>query len=168
LNVALISFRKVIMRIVRRVVVLAACLAVVSLTSVSAKPERVAPERAMALVSRAVTYLKDHGKSEAARAFNDPKGAFVEGELYIFVLDANGRYVAYGADPMLVGADVHDLVDAEGTPIVQQMIERTKGKPDAMIEYVWLNRPENKVEHKRSYVIREDDWIIGAGYYTDD
>jgi cytochrome c len=147
---------------------LAACLALLVALPASADTDRAGPERAMALVARAVTYLKAHGKDDAAKAFNDPKGPFVQGELYIFVLGTDGHYVAYGADPMLVGADVHDLKDAEGTPIVQQMIDRTASKPDAMVEYVWLNRPENKVEHKRSYVIREGDWIIGAGYYTDD
>ncbi|KAA0592628.1 cytochrome c [Azospirillum lipoferum] len=123
------------------------------------------PEQAKSLVAEAVAYLKAKGPEEAAKAFQDPKGSFRRGELYVFVFDTDGRYVASGANPKLAGSDAAQLKDAEGKPIVQAMITETKDKPNAVIDYVWLNRQTNKVEHKHSYVTRDGRYIVGAGTY---
>jgi cytochrome c len=129
--------------------------------------EHATPEQAKALVQDAVTYLKAKGSDEAIKSFNDPKGNFVRGELYIFVFDKAGNYVASGANPRLAGTTAADLKDAEGKPLVQEMIAATRDKPEAAVDYVWLNRKTNKVEHKHSYVVREGGYIIGSGTYGD-
>ncbi|QCG96156.1 hypothetical protein E6C67_20200 [Azospirillum sp. TSA2s] len=123
------------------------------------------PEQAKSLVADAVAYLKAKGPDEASKAFQDPKGSFRRGELYVFVFDTDGRYVASGANPKLAGTDAANLKDAEGKPIVQAMISETKEKPNAVIDYVWLNRQTNKVEHKHSYITRDGRYIVGAGTY---
>lgn len=123
------------------------------------------PEQAKSLVAEAVAYLKAKGPDEATKAFQDPKGSFRRGELYVFVFDTDGHYVASGANPKLAGSDAAELKDAEGKPIVQAMISETKNKPNAVIDYVWLNRQTNKVEHKHSYVTRDGQYIVGAGTY---
>ena len=123
------------------------------------------PEQAKSLVVDAVAYLKAKGPDEATKAFQDPKGSFRRGELYVFVFDTDGRYVASGANPKLAGTDAANLKDAEGKPIVQAMISETKEKPNAVIDYVWLNRQTNKVEHKHSYITRDGRYIVGAGTY---
>ncbi|MBY6264489.1 hypothetical protein EI613_21585 [Azospirillum sp. 412522] len=123
------------------------------------------PEQAKSLVAEAVAYLRSKGPDEATKAFQDPKGSFRRGELYVFVFDTDGHYVASGANPKLAGSNAADLKDAEGKPIVQAMISETKDKPNAVIDYVWLNRQTNKVEHKHSYVTRDGQYIVGAGTY---
>lgn len=123
------------------------------------------PEQAKSLVAEAVAYLKAKGPDEAVKAFQDPKGSFRRDELYVFVFDTDGRYVASGANPKLAGTDAANLKDAEGKPIVQAMISETKEKPNAVIDYVWLNRQTNKVEHKHSYITRDGNYIVGAGTY---
>lgn len=127
--------------------------------------DRSTPEQAKALTLEAAAYLKAKGVEEAIRAFNDPKGAFVRRDLYVFVFDGNGRYVASGANPRLVGTDASDLKDAEGKPLVREMMAATKDKPEAQVDYVWLNRQTNRVEHKHSYVVRDGNYIIGSGSY---
>lgn len=129
--------------------------------------DHASPEQAKALVADAVAYLKAKGPEDATKAFQDPKGSFRRGELYVFVFDTAGRYVASGANPRLAGTDAAGLKDAEGKPIVQAMIAETKDKPNAVIDYVWLNRQSNKVEHKHSYVTRDGSYIVGAGTYDD-
>lgn len=135
------------------------------LTAPAFAADRATPEQAKSLVADAVAYLKAKGPDEAAKAFQDPKGSFRRGELYVFVFDTDGRYVASGANPKLAGSNAADLTDAEGKPIVQAMISETKDKPNAVIDYVWLNRQTNKVEHKHSYVTRDGRYIVGAGTY---
>ena len=56
--------------------------------------------------------------------------------------------------------------DAEGKPVVQDMIAKTKENGFGQFDYLWLNRSNNKVEHKSSYVVRVGDYIVGAGAYT--
>ena len=129
--------------------------------------ERSTPEQAKALAQEAAAFMKAKGPAEAAKAFNDPKGGWVRKDLYIFVFDTAGQYVASGANPKLAGTSAADLKDAEGKPLVQEMIAKTKDKPEAAIDYVWLNRQTNKVEHKHSYVIREGNYIVGSGSYSD-
>ncbi|WP_448187342.1 cache domain-containing protein [Azospirillum sp. sgz301742] len=129
--------------------------------------ERSTPEQAKALVQEAAAYMKAKGPDEAVKAFHDPKGNFVRKDLYVFVFDGDGNYVASGANPKLAGTSAAEMKDAEGKPLVKEMIAATKEKPDATINYVWLNRQTNKVEHKHSYVVREGNYIIGSGSYSD-
>lgn len=138
-----------------------------SLTAAAVAAERSTPEQAKALVQEAAAYLKAKGPDEAVKAFHDQKGAFIRKDLYVFVFDGAGNYVASGANPRLAGSSAADMKDAEGKPLVREMIAATKDKPEAGIDYVWLNRQTNKVEHKHSYVIREGNYIIGAGSYSD-
>lgn len=133
----------------------------------AAAAERSTPAQAKALVQEAAAYLKAKGPEEAVRAFHDPKGGFVRKDLYVFVFDTQGKYVASGANPRLAGTSATDLTDAEGKPLVQEMIARTRDTPEAALDYVWLNRQSNKVEHKHSYLIREGNYIIGSGSYSD-
>lgn len=141
----------------------AAAVALLAVPAIAA--DHATPEQAKSLVAEAVAYLKSKGPEEATKAFQDPKGSFRRGELYVFVFDTDGRYVASGANPKLAGSDAAELKDAEGKPIVQAMISETKDKPNAVIDYVWLNRQTNKVEHKHSYVTRDGRYIVGAGTY---
>jgi len=144
-----------------------AALSVALLAAPALAADHASPEQAKALVADAVAYLKAKGPENATKAFQDPKGSFRRGELYVFVFDTAGRYVASGANPRLAGTDAAGLKDAEGKPIVQAMIAETKDKPNAVIDYVWLNRQSNKVEHKHSYVTRDGSYIVGAGTYDD-
>jgi len=145
--------------------VMAAALLTLAAAPALAAPST--PEQAKALVTDAVAYLKSKGPAEAAKAFNDPKGGFVRQDLYVFVFDKAGRYVASGGNPALTGQDAASLTDAEGKPVVQEMMKATAASPAGVVEYVWLNRASNKVQHKHSYIVREGEYLVGSGYYTE-
>lgn len=83
----------------------------------------------------------------------------------MFVFDLNGIYEAYGAHPGLVGRDVKDLTDAEGKPIVRDMIEIARTAGHGQVNYVWLNRSDNRIEHKMSLIELVGNHVIGVGYY---
>ncbi len=121
---------------------------------------------AQALLSRAVAEVNGVGAPKAFAEFNDPTGPFHTRELYVFVFSMTGRYEASGADPKLVGSDASGMTDAEGRPLVQDMIALAKAKGGGRVDYVWLNRVDNRVEHKRSLVQRVGDHIVGVGYYA--
>jgi cytochrome c len=100
--------------------------------------DRSTPEQAKALAEKAATYLKDKGPDAALPAFNDRNGSFVHGDLYVFVFDMTGKYLASGANPTLTGTNAKDLKDAEGKPVVQDMIAKAKENGSGQVDYLWL------------------------------
>lgn len=122
--------------------------------------------QAQALLDKAVTEMRVAGPDKALAEFNNAKSPFKTRDLYVFVFSINGVYEASGANPKLVGTNAPDMTDAEGKPIVREMIALAKAKGKGRVDYVWLNRADNRVEHKRSLVQRVGDHIVGVGYYT--
>lgn len=136
-------------------------------SSLASAAEHATPREARALFDQAVKYLQANGTEKAWTAFNDRKGPFVKKDLYVYVIDRQGTYVANGAAPdSLIGLKVLDSVDAAGTPLFRQMIAVTDKQDEARIRYVWLNRKSNHVEPKVAWVHREGEYIVGVGYYA--
>lgn len=127
---------------------------------------RASVEQAQDMMDKAVAELKQNG-SAAYAAFNDRKGKFVQGDLYVFAIGLNdGKYRAYGASPQRSGEDVSAMRDAAGKPLVEEMIALAKSKGSGQVEYVWRNPATNAVETKHSLIQRVDDVLIGVGYYS--
>jgi len=147
--------------------VLMAGAAILWAGSALAQEPKATPAQAKALLDKAVAELKMDGPEKAFAQFNDPKSGYTIGELYVFVFDMKGKYEASGGNSKLVGTDAHDLHDAEGKYLVQEMIALAKSKGSGRVDYVWLNRADNHVEKKRSLIQRVDGHIVGVGYYLD-
>jgi len=146
-----------------RIMLAGACI--LSLQAPAQAASRATSHDAQALLNKAVTELQVAGPDKALAEFNDPKGSFKQHDLYVFVFSISGVYEASGANPKLVGTPAPDLTDAEGKPLVREMIAVAKAKGKGRVDYVWLNRDHNRVEHKRSLVQRVGDHIVGVGYY---
>lgn len=128
---------------------------------------RSSEEEAQGMLDKAVAQMKKSGASAAYRKFNDPKGAYIRGDLYVFAIGIeDGKYRASGAAPHLVGKSVRDMRDAEGKPLVQEMIALAKEKGGGTVDYVWRNPATNAVEPKHSLVQRVNDVVVGVGYYS--
>jgi signal transduction histidine kinase len=147
---------------------LAFMFAVSALTVSPAMAEnRALPQQAQALLDKAAAKLNKDGPEQAFAAFNSRDGGFVAHELYVFAFDMTGRYMASGANPKLVGSDAHELKDAEGKMLVKEMIDVSKTKGKGEIDYVWLNRADNRVEKKHSIYQAVNGYILGVGYYLE-
>ncbi|HSD61417.1 MAG TPA: cache domain-containing protein [Burkholderiales bacterium] len=124
------------------------------------------PQQAKALFEEAVAYMQANGPEKSFDAFNNPRGKFVQGDLYVFALDLQGNYFASGANPGLAGFNVRETRDAAGNPLFKDMIELARTKGEGTVSYVWLDRLDNRLDHKTSYIKRIGDYLIGVGYYT--
>ena len=122
-------------------------------------------DQARTLLDRAVVKLTTDGPEKAFAAFNDKGSGFIDRDLYVFAFDMQGKYMASGANPKLSGTDAKDLKDAEGKPLVREMIEIAGKKGTGEVDYVWLNRADNHIEKKHSLIRRVNDYILGVGYY---
>ena len=119
-------------------------------------------EEVVALVDRALEYIKKNGKQKALATFNDPDGPFVKNGLYVFAYDFYGVNKALATNPALVGKDLIDMQDADGKYIIRDMIALVK-KGGGWYDYKW----EGHV--KSSYVVKVDDTFwIGSGIYKNE
>lgn len=129
--------------------------------------ERGTADEAIALVKKAVAYTKANGRDKAFEEFSNPKGQFVDRNLYIFVYDLKGNNLAIGNGnaKRMVGKNLADMRDANGVYLIRQMIELSKTKGSGWVDYQWPNPTNNTVEAKSSYVEKLDDFFIGCGIY---
>ena len=122
-------------------------------------------DQAKTLVNKAVAFYKANGKDKAIAAFNNPKGEFVKGDLYIFMMDSNCNTLAHGANPKLVGKNVAELKDADGKLFMQAMRDTAK-KGGGWVDYKWSNPTTKKVQAKTSYIMPLGNGLfVGCGVY---
>lgn len=122
-------------------------------------------EEAEALVKKAISMIKAEGKEKAFAEINNPKGKFVDRDLYIFVYDMNGKCVAHGFNPKMIGKDLLEMRDADGRYFVKERIEIAKTKGKGWQDYKFTNPLSKKIELKTAYIEKVDDLIVGCGVY---
>jgi len=123
------------------------------------------PKEAKVMVEKAVAYIKANGKEAAIKEFNNPKGQFVDRDLYIFLTDYKGFMIAHGANDKLVNKDLIELKDADGIFLIKAMIEVAKTKGNGWVDYKWANPTSSKIEPKTTYVQALDGYFVGCGAY---
>ncbi len=127
---------------------------------------RASPKEAKALLDKAADFLARNPPERAYAAFNNQKGEFVRGDLYVFVVGLDGIMHAHGgAVEGLVGMNVTDLRDAAGKSLIKEMLDAVKSADSGSVEYVWLNRVTNKVENKLTQFRKVGDNVVGVGSY---
>lgn len=124
-------------------------------------------DEAVAMVKRAVAYIKTNGPDKAYEEFTHGK-SFKDRDLYIIVYDLNGKNLAQGANPKLVGKDLINLKDPDGFPLIQKFVELAKTKGSGWVEgYKFMNPVSQKMERKAMYLERVGDTLVGCGIYKD-
>lgn len=122
-------------------------------------------DEAIALVKKASAYLKANGNEKGFAEISNPKGQFVDRDLYIFVFDMTGKTLAHGANAKLIGKDLIDMKDADGKPIIKTFLEVANTKGKGWTDYKWPNPITKAVEPKSTYIEKMGDMIIGCGIY---
>jgi len=122
---------------------------------------------AEAMVKRALAYIKEVGPDSAYEEFTNGK-KFKDRDLYVIVYDLNGKNLAQGANPKLVGKNLIGLKDPEGKPLIQMFVDLAKTKSKGWVEgYKFLNPVTQKLEKKSMYLERYGDTLVGCGIYKD-
>ena len=127
--------------------------------------EKGTASEAKALLSRAVSYYKANGRDKAFAQFNNTKGSFVKSDLYIYVIDPDGKILSHGADAKLIGVNLLDREDAAGKKFIKAIIDDTKINNKGAMDYKWTNPQTKKIEQKSTFFERVGDVIFICGYY---
>lgn len=122
---------------------------------------------AIALCER---YISDgHDISGAFSDMSYPlSNQFIFGDLYLYALDFNGRIVAQGDLPRLIGSQALDYKDEKGVAYNAEVIKKLKNKEAG--EGIWFDYI-SKHAPKRAYAEKVVDkkgneYFIACGYYT--
>ena len=120
---------------------------------------------AVALVERAVA-LRRMGMplEQYWLALTNPQQPFHDRDMYVFVLDASGRYLAFGGNPAKRGSRVQDVNGVDGDALLSAIIAQAEAGP-GWVEYDFSNPVTGQVQAKMSYVCKQDGVYLGCGVY---
>jgi methyl-accepting chemotaxis protein len=122
-------------------------------------------EEAMELVDRAMAQRQRSASRESfLREVTDPAKGFYDRDMYVFVLDRNGTYVAFGGNPAKVGTRVQDIAGIDGAGLLDAIIAQASHEP-GWVEYDIANPTTGRVQAKMSFVQQVDDLFVGCGVY---
>ena len=143
-----------------------ACSAAFAPSMALAAADRGSADECTALVKKGMAYLKANGPEKSYAAFNEPQGAFVDRDLYLFVFDMTGKTLAHGANKKLLGKNLIELKDADGKAFLKEFIDVANKKGKGWVDYKWPHPQTKAIESKSSYVEKLDDGtLIGVGIY---
>ena len=122
-------------------------------------------DEAVAMVKKAVTAIKSEGPDKAYAEIDDPKGPFVDRDLYITVVNMDGVVLTHGADKTRIGINVLHDKDVDGKEFVKERMERAKTEPSFWQSYKFMNPVTKQVEPKQMYCERLNDTVVCGGVY---
>jgi len=123
-------------------------------------------EEAVAMVKKAVEYIKANGNEKAFAEITNPKGQFVDRDLYVVVYDMSAKCLAHGQKANMVGKELIDFKDADGKEFYKERIELMKKQSTAWQDYKFMNPVSKQIEPKSMYLERTGDLIVGCGVYS--
>ena len=120
-----------------------------------------------AYVERAADFFSEAGRDAAVAYYNSD--ASVIGDWYIFIMEADGTFVAHGANPSRLGKNITDAdigTDLNGDEFGSQI----KDAPaiGTWVDYRHMNAKTGTTGDKHTYVIRRGNLIFAGGYYEAD
>jgi methyl-accepting chemotaxis protein len=121
-------------------------------------------EEAVRLVERAMAHRSRTSKDSFARDLTDLSKGFYDRDMYVFLLDDYGTYLAFGGNPAKVGTRVQDIAGIDGQGLVQAIIDQANFEP-GWVEYDITNPTTGRVQSKMSYVQQVDGLYVGCGVY---
>lgn len=113
------------------------------------------------LLSRGVEFCTNNSMPVICHALTHTKN-FIEGELYLFLLDTKGVVYAHGDQEDLLWKNLWDYKDTFGALAVQSMI-KTASTGGGWLTYEWAGAV--KVTYVQKITIDDKDYVIGCGYY---
>jgi len=121
-------------------------------------------EEAMVLVRRALELRERGGREAFLQNLTDPAQGFHDRDMYVFALDRQGVYRAFGGKPEKVGSRVQDIAGVDGQALLESIVSQAE-QDAGWVEYDIVNPVSGAIQTKISYVTRVDDLYIGCGVY---
>jgi signal transduction histidine kinase len=139
-------------------------IAALALLGVLVSAHAATPEDAKALTEKAAALVAAEG-DKAFTKLNDPNGGFIQGELYVVVMDPKGVVFAHG-NPKLVGVTMWEAKDPDGVLFTQEIWKLASTSGTGWVTYKFTNPASKKIEPKKTWVHKVGDYVVLAGVYV--
>lgn len=124
-------------------------------------------DEARQLVFDGMVEIGRRGMRDAVATFQAPGGRFDVKDLYIFILDREGKYVVCGSDLSRVGVRIGDLLGDVGDKLITDAWQVCDTEGGGWIQYPITNPLTGATQEKLSYVVPVDqNYAIGCGCYV--
>ncbi len=123
-------------------------------------------DEAVAMVRKGVAFINANGADKAYAAITGKDNQFIKDDLYLVVYGLDGKVLAHGANQKLVGKDLLEATDVDGTYYVKDRVAMVKAKPGgAWQEYKFTNPVSKKIEPKVMYCEKQAETAVCGGIY---
>ena len=122
-------------------------------------------DEAVAMVKKAVAFIKEQGPEKAYSEITDKAGKFHDRDLYVVVYQLDGMVLAHGSNQKFVGKDMSDAQDVDGKLYVKERVALAGKQASFWQDYKFVNPVDKKVEPKEMYCERLDNTAVCAGIY---
>jgi len=123
-------------------------------------------EDAIAMVQRAVVFITQQGREKAYAEITKKAGQFHDRDLYITVLNFDGKILATGQSKNLIGRNLIDTKDPDGKLYIKERVELARQQSAFSQNYKWLNPATKEMEPQETYCERLDDIIVCGSVYN--
>jgi signal transduction histidine kinase len=89
---------------------------------------------------------------------------FFDRDMYLFVLDFKGTYLAFGGNQAKVGTRVQDIAGINGDDLINAIATQAQMEP-GWVEYDIIHPGTGRVHSKMSFVQPLDGLIVGCGVF---
>jgi hypothetical protein len=127
--------------------------------------ERATLDQAKAMVKKARAYIQKVGPEKAYAEISNPKGQFVDREIYVYVYDKQLNNLAHGGNQKLIGKNLADLRDTDGVYLNKGLLDAAM-KGGGTFKFKFLNPATRTIEVKTGYAEMEGDVMVGSGVYA--
>lgn len=127
--------------------------------------DRATKDQAIAMVNKAVVYIKANGADKAYAEIDKKGGLFTDLDLYIVVYGFNGHVLAHGANEKLIGTDQSAAKDPDGKAFVAERIALAKKGQPFWQDYKFMDPLTHTVLPKEMYCQPLNDTAVCGGVY---
>jgi len=121
---------------------------------------------AIAMVRRAIVFITKQGREKAYAEITKKSGQFHDRDLYLTVLDLEGKILATGQSKNLIGRNLINAADPDGKLYIKERVELARQQSAFSQNYKWVNPATKEVEPQETYCERLDDIMVCGSVYN--
>lgn len=122
-------------------------------------------DQAVAMVKKAVAAIKAQGAATVYKEITAKDPQFKQNDSYVVVYGLDGTVIAHGSNAKLVGKNLINVTDVDGTPFVKQRVAMAEKQPSFWQDYKFVDPSTKKIEPKEMYCERVGQTAVCSGVY---
>ena len=123
-------------------------------------------EDAIAMVQQAMVFITQHGPEKGYAEITKKTGKFHDRDLYITVLDLDGKVLASGQNRNLIGRNLINAKDSYGKLYIKERVELARQQSAFWQSYKWLNPATKEIEPQETYCEPLNDAMVCGSVYS--